>query len=112
MHQNRKQFIYKEHSRLDKFIVLELCSKCIQNSYILHSGIRSHHKGIKINLCSSKRGPGQWKLNATLLNDQLYLENIKELIKTVNESYTCLSKQMVLEISQGFHYVTGCVGSL
>ena len=105
MHQNRKQFIYKEQGRLDKFIVLELCSKCI-----LNSGIRSDHKGIKINFSSSKRGPGHWKLNATLLNDQLYLENIKELIKTLNESYTCLSKQMVLEISQGFHYVTGCVG--
>ena len=71
MHPNRKQFTYKEQSCLDKFIVSEMCSKYILNSYILHSGIRSDHKGIKItfNLTSSKRGPGLWKLNTTVLNE-------------------------------------------
>ena len=65
MHPNIKQFAYREHSRLDKFLVSESCLNNTQNSCILHPGIKSDHKCVKITLKfeNTKKGPGRGKLN-------------------------------------------------
>ena len=59
MHPNKKQFTYREHSRLDKFLVSELCLNYTLNSCILHPGIKSDHKCVKITLKfeNTKKGP-------------------------------------------------------
>lgn len=100
MHPNKKQFTYKEISRLDKFLISEQCSNYTLNSYILNPGIKSDHKGVKIilNINNNMRGPGVWKLNTNILNDSIYKEKIKILIQGVKEKYNFLSKQMLWEI--------------
>lgn len=100
MNPNKQQFTYRECSRIDKFLVSESCTEYIQKSNILIAGIKTDHKciEIKLNLANTCRGPGRWKLNVDILNDKLYTEVIKKLIKTVKENYSTLSKQLLWEI--------------
>ena len=48
-----------------------------------------------MNIKESKRGPGVWKMNISILQDIAYKENIRELISEVKENYNLLSKQML-----------------
>ena len=83
MHPNKKQYTYSELSRLDKFHVSIAFLDKVQKTNIIHSGIKSDHKCITlhINLNTSIRGPGSWKLNTSILKDKLYCNKIKILLK-------------------------------
>ena len=61
MHPEKLQYTYREISRLDKFLVSEYLTSYVQASTILHSGIKTDHKGVKIllNFEDQKRGPGR-----------------------------------------------------
>ena len=50
MHPEKLQYTYREISRLDKFLVSEHLTSYVQTSNILHSGIKTDHKGVKIRL--------------------------------------------------------------
>ena len=54
---------------------------------IITSGVKSDHKAIQLcmNLNKSERGPGRWKLNVSILEDNIYQQQIKELVKNVRE---------------------------
>ena len=42
---------------------------------------------IKLSLHSNRRGPGFWKLNTSLLEEDGYVKQIKTAIKAVQEEY-------------------------
>ena len=77
MHPDKKRFTYREISRLDKFLVSEAFTNYVQNSDILHAGIYSDHKCIKIdiNFSSSIEALAD---GSSILNDNTYIENIKK----------------------------------
>ena len=53
---------------------------------------------MSINFSPNKKGPGRWKLNTSILNDNTYIRQIKELIKRTSQEYNFLCKQMQWEI--------------
>ena len=97
---NKKQFTYKDISRLDKILTSTDLLENAQRSKIFISGIKSDHKCISVtlNFNKSDRGPGRWKLNTSILNDLTYKTKIKSLIKQTREEYKDLSKQLFWEI--------------
>ena len=60
MHPDKIQYTFREISRLDIFLVSDYLTFFFQSSNILHSGIKSDHKCIKIllNFTEQTRGPG------------------------------------------------------
>lgn len=56
MHHNTKQFTYLDKSRLDKFLVSSNSASYVQNINISHSGIKTDHKCVimELNLVNSK----------------------------------------------------------
>ena len=100
MHPNRKQFTYKDISRLDKFLVSTEVLDNVQRSNILIPGIKSDHKGITLDLDFNKsdKGPGRWKLNISILNDTAYINKIKSLLLKTQNDYKNISKQLIWEI--------------
>ena len=97
---NKKQFTYKDISRLDKILTSTDLLENAQRSKIFISRIKSDHKCISVtlNFNKSDRGPGRWKLNTSILNDLTYKTKIKSLIKQTREEYKDLSKQLFWEI--------------
>ena len=97
---NRKQFTYKEISRLDKILISTPLLENVQKSSILLSGIKSDHKCISVNLNFDKcaRGPGRWKLNTSILGDKTYKTKIRALLQHTKEDHKNLSKQLLWEI--------------
>lgn len=100
MHPNRKQFTYKEISRLDKFLLSTSLIDSVQKANISIPGIRSDHKCVSIYLDfdKSEKGPGNWKMNISNLNDRCYQAKIKSLLQKTQNEYKNLSKQLVWEI--------------
>ena len=100
MHPDKIQYTFCEISRLDKFLVSEYLTSFVQTSSILHSGIKTDHKCIKVllNFEEQKKGPGRWKLNTSVLNDKIYKENIKSIIENNKKEFESLSDQMIWEI--------------
>ena len=97
---NRKQFTYKEISRLDKILISTALLENVQKSSILLSGIKSDHKciSVNINFDKSARGPGRWKLNTSILGDKTYKTKIRTLLQHTKEERKNLSKQLLWEI--------------
>ena len=83
MHPNKKQYTYRELSSLDKFLVSTAFLDKVKKTNISYSGIKSDHKCITlhVNLNTSIRGQGSWKLNTSILKDKLYCNKIKILLK-------------------------------
>ena len=114
MHPDKKQFTYLDKSRLDKFLVSEECLNYTQNTQIVQAGIKTEHRcvTINLNLNTNQKEPGRWKLNTSILQDDVYRHYIKELIKAVTNEYNFLGKQMQWEVCKikvrelSIHYCT------
>ena len=68
-------------SRIDYFLIsFSLCNKIISTN--IKPGYLSDHSAItlSIQMCAQKRGPGFWKMNSSFLQDQEYVNKIKETI--------------------------------
>ena len=65
LHPKTKQFTYLDKSRLDKILVSDNSANYVQSIKIIHSGIKTDHKSVAMNLNieKNKKGPGNWKLN-------------------------------------------------
>ena len=100
MHPNRKQFTYKDISRLDKFLVSTDLLDNVQKTNIIIPGVKSDHKCVTLfmDFDTSTRGPGRWKLNTSILTDKTYNDNIKSLLTKTQDEYKNISKQFVWEI--------------
>lgn len=88
MHPTKKQFTYRECSRIDKFLLSEFCLDYVLKSNISMGGIKSDHKCVELKIVfnKNKRGPGRWKLNTSILDDKPYLQQIKDIIKLLNKN--------------------------
>ena len=93
MHPMTKQYTYLEKSRLDKFLMTQECSNFTQKANILTAGIKTDHKCIlmELNLNNIKKGPGRWKLNTSILDENTYKKGITKLIKNVKQNCGFLS---------------------
>ena len=100
MHPNKKQFTYKEISRLDKFLISTNLLQNAQIAFIATPGIKTDHKYVSIclDLDKSDRGPGRWKMNTSILNDNAYKNKIRHLLSETQEEYKTISKQLLWEI--------------
>ena len=75
-----KQTPFKQ-SRLDMFFIDEHLTHFVRSCRIM-PGYRTDHSRVELELRigGEKRGPGLWKLNVALLNEDEYVELIKETI--------------------------------
>ena len=75
LHPKTKKFTYLDKSRLDKFLVSDNSANYVQSIKIIHSGIKTDHKSVAMNLNieKNKKGPGNWKLNTSILKDKTYV---------------------------------------
>ena len=91
----------KMKSRLDFFLVAKNLTKSVRNSEIYPS-IAPDHKAIYISLSWSSetpRGPGLWKFNNTLLNDEQYIALIRSTYAEARTYYSKLEdKRLVWEM--------------
>ena len=92
---DKKQFSWRNKSfkvqcRLDYFLtstnLVKLCQKCelTYTPYSDHSAVVLTLKSESLN---KKRGPGFWKFNASLLEDNIYTGEIQNNIKAFREQY-------------------------
>ena len=88
LHPNLKKYTWRRqnptpvHCRLDFFLISDsLCGTTCHAS--ISPGFRSDHSliSIKINLAHVENGPGFWKLNCSLLADDIYVRGIKSLLR-------------------------------
>ena len=90
----------KKQARLDYFLVSETI-----NSYVMHSdivpGYRTDHSGIilKLKLQEAERGRGYWKFNNTLLKDKKYIEEVKNTIREVINTYA-LNNENINDVNE------------
>ena len=78
----------RKQSRLDFFLVSEDLSNYITDAKIL-SGYRTDHSAvsIEIKLTEATRGRGHWKFNNTVLKEQAYVNQIKQVIEDTIRRY-------------------------
>ena len=90
----------KKQARLDYFLVSETI-----NSYVMHSdivpGYRTDHSGIilKFKLQEAERGRGYWKFNNTLLKYKKYIEEVKNTIREVINTYA-LNNENINDVNE------------
>ena len=84
----------KIRCRLDYFLIETKHINTVKSCKILPS-ISSDHDIIEItmNIDKTKRGPGFWKLNNSLLNDNSYKSEIEKLIEDTWEKHRILKIQ-------------------
>ena len=99
-HPQKRQYTFKEISRIDKFLISDECMQYAQNSNIITAGIKSDHKCVQIHIdiSGNKRGPGTWKLNVSILNDKPYISNIQKTIADTKIKNKNLSHQAIWEL--------------
>jgi hypothetical protein len=86
--------------RLDYFLISSNLMDFVTKVEILPS-ILSDHSPIFLSLTFTKenqRGPGHWKLNASLLNDQNYVSQMRTKIVETLDEHNSLNKNMRWEI--------------
>ena len=94
-HPNLKLFSYESKSlqiksRIDFFLVAKPLVKYVRKVGI-NVSIAPDHKAIYLCLSlpvTTSRGPGFWKFNNTLLDDEVYIAHIRELVPQMREKYT------------------------
>lgn len=88
----------KMKSRLDFFLVAKTLTRSVKNSEIYPS-IAPDHNAIYISLSWSSetpRGPGLWKFNNTLLNDEQYTAMIRSTYAETRSYYSHLEDKRLL----------------
>jgi len=105
-HPNLQIFSYESKSlqvksRIDYFLVAKSSVRYVSKVGITVS-IAPDHKAIYFYLSlpvTTPRGPGFWKFNNTLLDDEVYVTHIRELIPQIREKYTFVQdKQLFWEL--------------
>jgi hypothetical protein len=90
MNSNKKQFTwrdkaYKVQCRLDYFLASQNLANLAKDCNIVHAP-GSDHCAVKLFIQSDclnkKAGPGLWKFNSSLLEDEEYINEFKENIKS------------------------------
>ena len=78
-------------SRLDYWLISNSISDNVCDVDII-SSIKTDHAAIKIDVGDGVKGPGLWKLNCSLLRDEVYVDEINHMIPNwIYEGRTDLS---------------------
>ena len=88
------------NSRIDYILVSENVQKYVDTCNITCCPVPDH-KAVtaNLNLTERKRGKGYWKLNNSLLADQIYIDLIKsEITKTISQYNGVITKQQMFEL--------------
>ena len=92
--QDQKRFTWhrsegnRSWSRIDYFLISEALVGWSDNCEIKPS-ILTDHSLITLNICpvETKRGPGLWKINNTILKDEEFCTNIREKIALIDRNF-------------------------
>ena len=79
-------------SRIDYFLISEsLNTNCMDSS--IEASVSTDHSLIAVNFATSlqPRGPGIWKFNNTLLQDNQFVQKLKELVKDCKRIYNYMN---------------------
>ena len=94
----------KTHSRLDYFLMSEKSVLCVLDTTITqpvkNPGVVDHNAlKLVLELQSSKKGPGYWKLNNNILTNTDFIEDINSIIENVSGEYMVYkSHQLIWEL--------------
>ena len=106
LHPNAKSFTYetknlKSKSRIDFFLVSNSIVSEVKRAEI-RSSVAPDHKAIFLGIevrSGLERGPGSWKFNNTLLDDENYKDLIRFIYPQIREKYKDVeSKQLLWEL--------------
>ena len=94
---DRKLFTYMQRrnkiawSRIDYFLTSESVKNICAETKITPS-VNSDHSMIQLVIDTSvcKRGPGVWKMNETILNDEKFCEHMQQLLLELQKTYAYL----------------------
>ena len=93
MHPDKRRFTWRQskpeiHCRFDFFLISQGLSPHVLAT-VINPGYKTDHSFItlSVNLLSNPRGPGYWKLNASFLGEDEYVNLIKATITEVQEEY-------------------------
>ena len=99
MNAGKKQFTcrdkaYKVQCRLDYFLTAKNLTSITRNCDIIHAPSSDHCAArlfIQFEVLNKKPGPGFWKFNGSLLEDEVYIKEIKNNIETYRDKYDYLA---------------------
>ena len=75
-------------SRIDFFLVALSLSKCVVNIHTKASNAPDHNAiKLSLELSEERRGPGLWKFNNALIDDEEYVNRIKANYPIIGEKY-------------------------
>ena len=106
MHPDEVQFTYIDpsyrnfNSRIDLLLISENLLKSVQQCSHENAPVPDH-KAVYMHIYQSnnKRGNGYWKLNVSILNDELYVKGITEIIrKSISDYQLIVSKGKLWEL--------------
>ena len=102
-HPNQKSFTWSQTSpfifyRLDYWLISDSLHDMVGNVDIV-SAIKTDHSAITLQLHKieeGEKGPGFWKMNASMLNDAAYVQEVKEKILIWREEAKEISDKRVI----------------
>ena len=103
---NKMQFTWRQislnlYSRLDYWLIQDDLTQSTESTDIRPS-IKTDHNAISLKLKIGKlnKGPGYWKFNSSLINDETYKIKLKQIIQNFKNSFnnTNVSKQIKWEM--------------
>ena len=93
IYENFRQYTWRKRNpikqaRLDFFLISEAIMPSVKDISII-SSYRSDHSSVVLSLEINefKHGKGLWKFNTSLLEDKIYIEEVKKCINKVKEQY-------------------------
>ena len=88
------------NSRIDYILGSRaFCDKQIKSAKIIPAPVPDHNAVmVCFSLHENKRGPGYWKLNTSVLKDEMYIEGINKLIDKTVSDYEGVRSKLVWEL--------------
>ena len=105
LNKDKKQYTYipndnqRSSVRIDYILTSTYLQHFITKAEIIAAPVLDH-KAILIVIqgTGKKRGPGFWKLNSTVLHDELYVSEIKNIFSDTLEEYMCCNKRDIWDM--------------
>ncbi len=96
----KTEFTCRAQSRIDLILGTETMKNMTNSVEIKHSYVYSDHQLLftKLNIVEHARGPGYWKLNCSILNDDMYVTGIKNMLHKLKGEKQNVSNQQFWEV--------------
>lgn len=87
----------RKQSRLDYIFVTHFLQQYLKHSLVDNAPVPDHKAVITdINMNTKTRGPGYWKMNTSILKDNIYRDDIEKLMKDTIEEYSEIESKRVI----------------